>query len=715
MSHFMHNLPHTPNEIWVLSKFKLNYNPSMKKLLLLLLLSHSFIGSAYADYEACENAYENKDYQNAFEECQALANEGDVKSQSMLGLFYQYGYGVTKDYKLAFDLYTKAAEQGNADGQSGLGAMYLQGDGVLKDYQQAFDWGSKAAEQGNARGQNILGSLYDFGLGVEADYQKALDWYTKAVNQNSVSGHVNLAMMYFHGNAVSQDYQIAFDLLKKIENRPGGQYAQFILGHMYLGGLGVTKDYKQSLSWFRKSSKQGFASAQVEVGNAFFFGNEVAKNYELSVVWYTKAAEQGDAQAQINLGNAFYNGHGVTKDYKQAVVWYTKAAEQGNAQAQSNLGNAFYNGYGVTQDYKQSFNWYTKAAEQGDAVSQSNLGVLYQDGNGVAKDYKKALDWYSKAADQGSDFAKDKLKALDLLIKEEAEAEAKKKAEEAAKEEILQAINSMKIAPGISTNRIGKWYLSDYESESETCYGSDTEEFIVLHDQIMSRYSTEYSILDDSYSSEYFNWSKPSNLHFFPNNIIYIDDDQSEILDLSFEKPMFPELHSNPGYIKQNLYKCSNLNNQIDFILLESDAIEFDKLIYSAKNKCQNSKPIDCLRKFVNFADVSRNNKLSRAELTRFSKFVVKWLTLKGELNLSERMGSSAATMIIAPALAEFILLNYDYDNDEHIDIKEMTFDIVNITGGSDLNNKIIRGYIKALDLISESKTNASRMLDGLF
>ena len=88
------------------------------------------------------------------------------------------------------------------------------------------------------------------------------------------------------------------------------------------------------------------------------------------------------------------------------------------------------------------------------------------------------------------------------------------------------------------------------------------------------------------------------------------------------------------------------------------------------------------MRKFVNFADVSNNNELSRAELTRFSKFVVKWLTLKGELNLSERMGSSAATMVIAPALAEFILLNYDYDNDDHIDIKEMTFDLVNISGG---------------------------------
>ena len=41
MSHFMHNLPHTSNAIWTFidTRFKLTYNHSMKKLLLLLILS----------------------------------------------------------------------------------------------------------------------------------------------------------------------------------------------------------------------------------------------------------------------------------------------------------------------------------------------------------------------------------------------------------------------------------------------------------------------------------------------------------------------------------------------------------------------------------------------------------------------------------------------------------------------------------------------------
>ena len=398
--------------------------------------------------------------------------------------------------------------------------------------------------------------------------------------------------------------------------------------------------------------------------------------------------------------------------YENIVIECTTPANAGDMVSQNILGWAYLSGQGVTQDYSMAFSWISKSAEQGNTWALGQLGLMYQNGYGVSKDYNQAFTLLTSA---GKDW-EGELEALEILIKEEAEAEAKKKAEEAAKAEIYEAIDKIENLKAIPANRIGKWYGSyDGGSETETCSGSDTIEIIVLHDQVMSRPFGEYSIIDSYGYSNYYVDFPDWTLHFFPNNIIQISDDQSEIDELYFETLMFPELLSNPRYTNFELFQCNNLNNQIDFILLESDAIEFDKLIYSAKNTCQNKKPIDCLREFIDFADVSNNNELSRAELTRFAKFVVKWLTLKGELQLNERMGASAATMIIAPALAEFILLNYDYDNDEHIDIKEMTFDIVNISGNSELNNKIIREYIEALDLFSETKTNASRMLDDLF
>ena len=46
----MYTLPHTSERIWtfIYTKFKLIYNHSMKKLLLLLLLSLGLIGHSYA-------------------------------------------------------------------------------------------------------------------------------------------------------------------------------------------------------------------------------------------------------------------------------------------------------------------------------------------------------------------------------------------------------------------------------------------------------------------------------------------------------------------------------------------------------------------------------------------------------------------------------------------------------------------------------------------
>ena len=68
--------------------------------------------------------------------------------------------------------------------------------------------------------------------------------------------------------------------------------------------------------------------------------------------------------------------------------------------------------------------------------------------------------------------------------------------------------------------------------------------------------------------------------------------------------------------------------------------------------------------------------------------------------------------MFLAPALAELILLNYDYDNDDHINMRELTYDLVNMAGGSALNNKILRRYIEVIDSWQGSRNTLDNLLD---
>jgi len=58
-----------------------------------------------------------------------------------------------KDYKEAFIYYSKAAEQGDAIAQYMSGEFYYHGEGVPQDKEKAVYWYTQAAEQGNADAQ----------------------------------------------------------------------------------------------------------------------------------------------------------------------------------------------------------------------------------------------------------------------------------------------------------------------------------------------------------------------------------------------------------------------------------------------------------------------------------------------------------------------------------------------------------------------------------
>ena len=71
------------------------------------------------------------------DEIRKAAEQGDAVAQSLLGLMYRDGEGVTRDLAEAAQWFRKAAEQGNSGAQYVLGVMYADGDGVAKDSTEA--------------------------------------------------------------------------------------------------------------------------------------------------------------------------------------------------------------------------------------------------------------------------------------------------------------------------------------------------------------------------------------------------------------------------------------------------------------------------------------------------------------------------------------------------------------------------------------------------
>ena len=141
-----------------------------------------------ADFEKGLAAYRARDYATALREWTPLAEQGDARAQSILGLMYRYGDGVPRDDKTAAGWYRLAAEQGNASAQTKLGEMYRKGQGVPQDNKTAVNWFRLAAEQGHAVAQYNLGAMYAFGTGVLKDYVYAHMWGNIAASNGNENG-----------------------------------------------------------------------------------------------------------------------------------------------------------------------------------------------------------------------------------------------------------------------------------------------------------------------------------------------------------------------------------------------------------------------------------------------------------------------------------------------------------------------------------------------
>ena len=93
-----------------------------------------------ADFYEGTIAYIRSDYATALPIFRQLAEQGEAKAQSLLGIMYQNGLSVTQDYAAAARWYRKAADQGNPIAQFSLGFMYYNGRGVTQDIVQAHMW-----------------------------------------------------------------------------------------------------------------------------------------------------------------------------------------------------------------------------------------------------------------------------------------------------------------------------------------------------------------------------------------------------------------------------------------------------------------------------------------------------------------------------------------------------------------------------------------------
>lgn len=315
------------------------------------------------------------------------------------------------EYAEALSQLNPLVESGDAKALFVLGNMHALGQGVAKDNAMAIRLYRDSAQKRHNPAANALGDFY-FGNGkneLAPDLTQAVRWYLTAA-------------------ANGDPY--AYDRVYRIASK-GHAGAQFGLGELYDGGIGVPVYPAEAARWYRRAAGGGLTAAvgkleqlatrgseeaAYHLGRIYALGESVAVDHDRAISWYRTAAAKAEPEAEFQLGVAHEKGLGVARDSRIAVEWYRKAAQRGNEAAQFQLGLAYKLGRGVEPDDHKAIKWFRKTLEQGTkaaivhqtayalagfASAQQNLGQLFFEGRMAKHDYQAAVAWWRMAAVQG--------------------------------------------------------------------------------------------------------------------------------------------------------------------------------------------------------------------------------------------------------------------------------------------------------------------------
>lgn len=196
--------------------------------------------------------------------------------------------------------------------------------------------------------------------------------------------------------------------LKELAEKKNDEQAQFQLAELYIASKNPVL-LSEAVELYKKSAKQGFTDAKFALGRCYEEGIGVRKNYRGAIQWY-KAAEisitndlfkypdpVGEAD-RARLDSLVESGifdmlmDSIDYDDGPTLEMDECNAELGDADAQNSLGCRYKVGKDVEKDISKAFYWFHKSAEQGYEAGMLHLAELYE----KTKNYKEAAKWYRR-------------------------------------------------------------------------------------------------------------------------------------------------------------------------------------------------------------------------------------------------------------------------------------------------------------------------------
>lgn len=161
------------------------------------------------------------------------------------------------------------------------------------------------------------------------EYQKAFNYY-QDVSKNNAIALFKLGTYYYKGKVVKKNYLKAKQYFEKASFL-GYEKATYNLGILYSNKKASFHDYNKAYNIFLGLAKDEHAPSQNRIAMFLTFGiSGIEKNYKEAVTWYEKSAKQGYVNAQCNLAFMYASGKGVWQNMGRAHAFAKPGYEKNN-------------------------------------------------------------------------------------------------------------------------------------------------------------------------------------------------------------------------------------------------------------------------------------------------------------------------------------------------------------------------------------------------
>ena len=183
---------------------------------------------------ANDNRFPLEERDEAAEQLEQLAEDGDVHAQYIIGTAYRDGGLLIPDMAKAKKLLERAAEQDLDAAQYALGKLYLSDDTDIHDSAKGIYWLKRSADNGNDFAAYRLGKEYLSGVHVTKDVETAAFYLNQAANNGNAYAQYLLGKLTLMGEGVPKDMDAAYEWFAAARDN-GNNYAEFFMKRMERG------------------------------------------------------------------------------------------------------------------------------------------------------------------------------------------------------------------------------------------------------------------------------------------------------------------------------------------------------------------------------------------------------------------------------------------------------------------------------------------------